>query len=79
MCCACATLLCRVKLFCGECCIVDPGRLAQHTPAPAIAGAALVGEIDQNRNKAESMILRSNREALLAAIRQFFMDNPTWE
>ena len=33
--------------------VVDSGRFAQHTPAPAIAGAALVGEIDQNRNKAE--------------------------
>jgi hypothetical protein len=33
--------------------VVDSGRFAQHTPAPLISGAGLVGESDQNHNEAE--------------------------
>ncbi|MDB5292390.1 MAG: Recombinase [Phycisphaerales bacterium] len=33
--------------------VVDSGRFAQHTTAPAIAGAASVGETDPNHNEAE--------------------------
>jgi hypothetical protein len=33
--------------------VVDSGRLAQRTTAPAIAGAGYVGETDQNHNEAE--------------------------
>ena len=33
--------------------VVDSGRFAQHTPAPTIVGAAVVGESDQNHNEAE--------------------------
>jgi hypothetical protein len=56
--------------------VVDSGRLAQRTTAPAIAGAGCVGETDQNLSLAESMIPRSNQRALLDALKQFFKDNP---
>ncbi|MDB5358537.1 MAG: hypothetical protein JWN24_4990 [Phycisphaerales bacterium] len=35
--------------------VVDSGRFAQHTTAPANAGAASVGETDQNHNEAEEV------------------------
>jgi hypothetical protein len=55
---------------------VDSGRFAQHTAAPEISGAATVGETNQNRNEAAQVKPRSNRESLLASIREFFQNNP---
>jgi hypothetical protein len=56
--------------------VVDSGRLAQRTTAPAIAGAVFVGETDHNHFVAEIMIPRSTARALLDALKQFFKDNP---
>ena len=56
--------------------LVDSGRFAQPNTAPTIAGAVSVGEADHNHNEAEDVKRRSNRESLLAAIKQFFRDNP---
>jgi hypothetical protein len=37
------------------------------------------GEADQNHSEAASVRRRSNRECLLAAIREFFKNNPSSE
>jgi hypothetical protein len=55
---------------------VDSGRFAQPNTAPTIVGAVSVGESDHNHNAAENTERRSNREMLLAGIKQFFRDNP---
>jgi hypothetical protein len=48
---------------------VDSGRVAQTKAASKIFDAAFFGKLDQNH-----IML-----PLLAEVRQFFMDNPTWE
>jgi len=56
--------------------LVDSGRFAQPNTALEISSAVSVGESDHNHNEAAQVEPRSNREALLAAIKQFFRDNP---
>ena len=59
--------------------IVDSGRFARETTAPVHTGAAVVGETDQKFNQAANVEPRSNSETLLAAIREFFRENPVAE
>jgi site-specific DNA recombinase len=56
--------------------VVDQGPVAQHTNAPSCDGALTVGKPSHVLHEAVRMIPRSNREAMLAAIIQFFKDNP---
>jgi len=49
--------------------LVDSGRVAQTNAATEISAAAFFGKLDQNH-----IML-----PLLAEIRSFFKDNPTWE
>jgi hypothetical protein len=55
------------------------GRLAQSNRAPALSGARLVGKSAHVFTLAEGMIPRSNAQALLDDLKNFFRDNPAWK
>ena len=55
------------------------GRFAQSDTAALLTGAAVFGETSDDFTSAEAMIHRSNAASLLADLRRFFLDNPTWK
>jgi hypothetical protein len=57
---------------------VDQGHFAQHNTAPSCDDAAFVGETDHHLKPAESMLPRSNPSELLASLKEFFKNNPSW-
>jgi hypothetical protein len=60
--------------------LVDQGSIAQQNTAPEISGAVFVGKSRHDLNSAACLGHRSNAMAsVLASIRKFFKDNPTWE
>ena len=55
------------------------GRFAQPETRASASDARVVGEIHHVFTIAESMIPRSNAQALWTALKAFFKDNPSWE
>jgi hypothetical protein len=59
--------------------VVDQGSFAQHNAAPEISGAAFVGETRLHPTQCSGEDEIRTRESLLAALIDFFKDNPAWE
>jgi hypothetical protein len=55
------------------------GRFAQSDTAAPLTSAAVRGETGDDFLQAEVMIHRSTAASLLASLRSFFKDNPTWK
>jgi hypothetical protein len=61
------------------CILVDQGSFAHVNAAPFSSAAAFCGETHQTATKWSGVEGIRTEASLLAALKDFFKDNPTWE